>query len=143
MTDLEQEITEQIAAMMSDAGARIEETLREELSTQGHVSPFVVSAPGGVPFNWDNRLVDGLSYSVEVKGSEVVLTMVSTAYNDDGTSIADREEQGHWWDGWAQDFEDGGKWKFIAPAHWVEPRPYMAPMSDRVGANLTRFLRGG
>jgi hypothetical protein len=116
------------------------ETIRDSLSVQGSVVPFVVSRPGEPPYNWDNRMIEGIGYFISESTSTMTITFVSNAFDDSGRNFAADEEGGHWWDGWAQDFEDNYRWVKISEPHEVAPRPYMAPQAVYMAQNAPRFL---
>ncbi len=95
------------------------------MSNQGSVVPFVASSPAEYPYNWDGVLAASIK---AMEGDHplqwVVLSDAVDTKLNVGHHFSGEEEFGHWWDGWAWNWQTGKIVK-VAPAHEVAPRPFM------------------
>ncbi len=145
-TDLIEAFLPRLRAAVQKLAEESKVNLRYDLSEEGHVRPFIVSAPGQPPKNWDGRLLNTISIEPRESSGWLGWTIMVTGAAQDPRdahpgNIAAAEEFGHFWDGWAQDFEDGYKWVWICKPHWVAPRPFMGPLLDWVAGAAHDFLQ--
>lgn len=109
----------------------------------GSVQPFVASKAGEWPYLWDGTLRDSVHYApgptplIAYVGSDAVDQHVHPGYH-----FSADEEFGHWWDGWAWNWETGKVVK-VAPAHEVEPRPFLRRGLHETTATLVQILTTG
>ncbi len=149
MLDLVEIVQPRAEAAMRALAQMSVERVQESLSVQGHVRPFVASAPGEPPMKWGSELIDGIQWFMEEYGGEFYTSFYVVSNGIDpftGYNFAADEEGGHWWGdergAWARDFERGNEWVWCGPAHYVEPRPYMRPEVIRLAESGLSTLAG-
>jgi len=90
----------------------------------GSVVPFVASKPGEWPYKWDGVLYDSIETEMETRLLGWVVSDAVDEHVHPGHHFSAEEEYGHFWDGWAWDFQTNRIVK-VAEPHWVEARPFM------------------
>lgn len=99
--------------------------IRINLGKQGSVVPFVASKPFEYPYKWGPELQNSIKAMPGNSPLQAVVLSDAVDMNlNVGHHFSGDEEFGHWWDGWAYDFQTGRIVK-VAPAHEVAPRPFL------------------
>jgi hypothetical protein len=109
----------------------------------GSVVPFVASSPGEYPYLWDGTLRDSVQYAADANPLRGwIVSDAVDKHVHPGHHFSADEEFGHFWDGWAWDFQTGKIVK-VAPPHEVAPRPFLRRgLAECASAVLQIISRG-
>lgn len=138
-----EELTDFLAKRVAASGEYLRDYIKDKLSVQGSVVPFVASSPSEYPYRWGPELQDSI---VSGAGDHPLQAVVASDAVDMNLHVGHHfsadEEFGHWWDGWAYDFETGKIVK-VAEAHEVSPRPFMRRGLAEATPNIVSIIATG
>lgn len=120
-----EELTDFLSARVQRAGKFLAGYIKLQIGVQGSISPLVVSSPQEYPLRQSGELQKSIASGPGEYPLQAVVVSDAVDQNiHPGYHYSADVEFGHWWDGWAYDWNTGRILK-VAKAHVVEPRPYM------------------
>lgn len=120
-----EELTEFLSARLLRAAKYVAGYIKLQISTQGSITPLVVSGPWEYPFRQTGELQQSIkSGEGDHPLQAVVVSDAVDQHLHPGHHYSAEVEFGHWWDGWAWDWKTGRILQVSRP-HVVQPRPYM------------------
>ena len=124
-SEVEQSITERIGGLVKEtAGIIMDEAKRGTSETQGHISPPFFSEPLEYPFMQTHALTDSMTIMFNESSPLCAYVVADPIDGYTNEHYGRRVHKGYPWDGWAHDWEDGGKFKQVAKPHHVASRPF-------------------
>ena len=135
-------IRDWIGGRVAESAGLLMDGAKDAVSYQGHIRPPVFSRANEYPFRQSGELQE--SITIKAGADPLQWFVVSDAVDSNtGEHYSAEVEKGHWWDGWAFDWEHGNERVKVTMAHQVEARPFMRLAVDEFGPQVFELFKSG